>query len=556
MIDPEEIDPRDFPSESLDAQATILLKEDDKPETVDLAPLWEVIEAEEVTGVETREGQDSTFPPVVAQLLAEAEAVQRRLDAHSERLDRTDQEIRNIAETLLNQIADLDAQSQQAVRALQTQSAQRWSALEAAEEGRQKAVKRVLATAEQVLQARKQDLYKEAWQSAPLTLRLKFVQELLPGNHALQNVLKEAAALEELRRRGHDLEAWLSNYSALFAEAAQALFSGGTEPLIALQLSETPPAEILATETLHETRAALETTLQALGITWIAPAPGEPILAEHEVIGEESSPQAAGRVARLRRRGFHLQGRIALPAQVLRATALSGGLTSKATESGGAEASGAAAYAAPTFSDATVTAQLEREVALEAPTSVSVPAQQTPPSASPPPVGSLEMAGGGNELPDWLRMLSQRTFGCKLPAVSLLAERVFALKELPAQIAALSEEEASSLLLQNALQPLLPLLGMRYEDGLPDISADWGAAFLEVQKPLLAWLTGTLGLTLVAPLRGDRFDARTMEALETRRTVHAKEDETVAKLERIGVVWHERPLILAQVVRYNIGGSA
>ena len=28
---------------------------------------------------------------------------------------------------------------------------------------------------------------------------------------------------------------------------------------------------------------------------------------------------------------------------------------------------------------------------------------------------------------------------------------------------------------------------------------------------------------------GDGFDARTMEALETRRTVHAKEDETVAK---------------------------
>ena len=43
-------------------------------------------------------------------------------------------------------------------------------------------------------------------------------------------------------------------------------------------------------------------------------------------------------------------------------------------------------------------------------------------------------------------MLRQRTFVCELPAVSLLAERVFALKDLPARIATEPEEAACALL--------------------------------------------------------------------------------------------------------------
>lgn len=446
----------------------------------------------------------------LTQLLAAAEAVRSRLNTQDKRFGQLERDLQDTAEALLNQIADLEKQSQQAVQALEARSVQGLSALEVrietAESGRQEAEKRVTDAEAQVLQERKrQDVYKQAWQSAPLTLRLKFVRELLPGSHSLQNVLKEAAALEDLRRRGHDLEAWLSNYPALFADAAQALLTGGSAGAPESSVLDTHPAEVLAVQTLQETQAALETTLQALGVAWVAPAPGDPVLPEHEVTGEEISAQGTGRVARLRRRGFRFQGRLALPAQVVRAAA------------------------SPA---ATMPALSEHDQATDAPT-------------APQPAAE----------PDWLRMLSQRTFGCRLPAVSALAERVFALQDLPARIAAEPVAEACALLTER-LQPLLPLLGLRYEDGLPDIPSEWGAVFLEVQKPLLAWLAETLGLSVAAPLRGDGFDARTMQALETRRTVHAKENETVAKLERIGIVWRERPLILAQVARYTTGGIA
>jgi molecular chaperone GrpE (heat shock protein) len=581
MIEPEEIELMAAQTEQHDAQETPSALRGAAFGTTSADSLDSAGSSEKRPEMAADPESDRNLPsaPTLAQLMEEAETAHRRLDTHHERIDRTERDLQEVAEMLLNQVAELETQSQQAVKALEAQSAQILRALEArveaAERAQQEAERRVMDAETQVLQARaQQDVYQQAWQSAPLTLRLKFVRELVPESHSLQNVLKEAAALEELRRRGQDLEAWVSNYPALFADAAHALLSEHTAAALDKKLLETYPADILAAQTLQETREALEATLQALGITWVVPAPGDPVLTEHEVIGEESSAHGAGRVARLRRRGFRFQGRL-LPAQVVRAAASPTGASVTAPSEGISTAAVTPVAIQPR--EETVAAPAEPRLPATAPASPTsggedgpvqnadaLGATQNAPDdilqkdAAIKPNGSAsgqaEESDAG-ELPDWLRMLSQRTFGCDLPAVSRLAEQLFALKALPTRIMTLPDEEACGLL-TGTLQPLLPLLGLRYADGLPDIPETWGTVFLEARQPLLEWLEKRLGLVLVAPARGEDFDARTMEALETRRTVHAKEDETVAKLERIGVVWRERPLIRAQVVRYTTGGIA
>jgi hypothetical protein len=533
MIEPEDLSTNLPPGEDFAAQQTTGLEDAPSTEETKISDVSLSGEAD-ISGVSLSGEADISG----VSLSGEAEIFAHRLDAQSERLGRTEREIQDVLEALLNQMAALEKQSQQAIEALTAQSEQSMRTLEArieaAESARQEAERRVMDAEAQLLQERmQQDVYQQAWQSAPLTLRLKFVRELLPGSsHTLQNALKEAAALEELRRRGRDLETWLANYPALFADAAEALLSGGDVAAPAREILEAHPAEILAAQTLHETREALDATLKALGITWVTPAPGDPILPELEVVGEENSPQSAGSVARLRRRGFRFQGRLALPAQVVRAvvSAAVPPLPSLSEDPKARETPDSP----PTPEESTLSALQWR-----AETPASAPAAEELPDA----------------LPDWLRILHQRTFGCELPAVSLLTEQVFALKDLPTRIANGSEEEGCALLTQ-ALMPLLPLLGMRYEDGLPGIPEAWGTVFLEARQPLLMWLEARMELSPVAPARGDGFDAHTMEALETRRTVHAKEDETVSKLERIGMVWRARPLFRAQVVRYTTGGSA
>ncbi len=466
---------------------------------------------------ETESSEEETgISQTLAYLTGEAEAARQKLDAQSQRLDGIEREIQDVAGALLSQLASLETQGQEVAKAIAGYAVQSvgtlTACLETAEKARREAEQRATEAEAQVARVViRQDAYQQAWNSAPLTLRLKFVRELLPDSHALQNVLKEAAALEELRRRGHDLENWFTNYPALFADAAQALLSGSGGNALAHEELETDPANTLAAQALHEAQTALETTLQALGITWITPALGDAIRADYEVVGDESSPQRDGCVARLRRRGFRFQGRLALPAQVLRS----------------------APYrpTAPTVTD------------------------QIRAAESVPPLAPVPQTAEASDLPDWLRMLSQRTFGCDLPVVASLTAQVIALKDLPVRLAAVPAETEARKLLSDALQPLLPLLGLRYADGLSDIPEVWGAAFLDVREPLLAWLADKIAISLVAPARGDRFDPQTMEALETRRTVHAKEDETVAKLERIGLLWRERPVIRAQVVRYSIGGA-
>jgi hypothetical protein len=576
MIWPEQSEARDAREEPFDAPPPLPPEDTGAEESTDLANAPEVENSGDAIPTDPEENLLS--PPDLARLHTELETVHASQDAQRERLDRAERDLQEFAETLLNQMAELETRSQQAVKGLEVQSAQILRVLEArveaAERTGQEAERRMIAAEAQVQEARQQqDLYQQAWSSAPLTLRLKFVRELLPESHALQNGLKEAAALEELRRRGHDLEAWLSNYPALFADAAQALLAETAVADAEKALSETHPAETLATQTLQETREALTTTLHALGIVWIVPRPGEPIQAEHEVIGEEPASYGAGRVARLRRRGFRFQGRLALPAQVVRAAASAGGaaalppsergpLTAAPLPTTLREEAAPAVTEPPLPSLTPASAAPGEEDMSGRPASPPQAGQNVsddtlPQEAAPAATGSSgqQEPGNGGDPPDCLRMLSQRTYGCELPAVSRLAEKVFLLKDLPARIANESEE-AACIVLTDTLIPLLPLLGLRYADGLPDIPETWGAVFLEARQPLLDWLGTRLGLALVAPARGDAFDARTMEALETRRTVHAKEDETVARLERIGVVWRARPLIRAQVVRYTTGGIA
>ncbi|HLJ57254.1 MAG TPA: hypothetical protein VKT77_19615, partial [Chthonomonadaceae bacterium] len=153
-------------------------------------------------------------------------------------------------------------------------------------------------------------------------------------------------------------------------------------------------------------------------------------------------------------------------------------------------------------------------------------------------------------------LLGQRTFGADAPAAIDLAERVTALAALPRRIAAAADDADETSALIEALTPLLPLLGMRYAGALPDIPERWGEAFLEARKPLARWLEEALDIRVIAPARADRFDAATMEAAETRRTVHAAENDTVMRVDRVGLARRGEALVRAIVVRYAAEGAA
>jgi len=334
-----------------------------------------------------------------------------------------------------------------------------------------------------------------AWQSAPLLLRLRFAQELLHADHPLQPALKDAAALEDLRRRGRDLEAWLTNYPALFVEAVSRV--GVWE----CAHSHTPgsAAETLAAETLAEACQTLDASLAALGLEWIAPEPGSPITEEHEVVDEEEVAQKPGTVARLRRPGFRWQGRLYQPAQVLRARAKS-----------------------------------ERLV-------VSGSAERTSPTTHHLPLITHQP----DRWPDWLRRLHQRGFGQDSPQADAVFDALARLAE-----AAQQADPLSALRDPQGLEPLLALLGPRYAAVLEEMPEAWRAAFEEARGEMQVWLREALGITLVSPASGEAFDAATMEAVGTRRTAHPREDGTVARVERIGLQQNGQTLFRAQVVRY------
>lgn len=537
--------------------------------------------------------QGITVAQTFARLLKFEEIVRNLIPSQKQRSDRIEQRIDGLEEALQSQIADLETGYKSAATSTETrltdQVAVVQSAIESAEAARAVAEKRAEVAAARAADAlARHDAYRQAWQAAPLGLRLNFVRDLLPEAHASRNVLKEAAALEDLRRRGQDLETWLANYPSLFADAMQSLDPGAAPESRADDVEGLNPVEFLAAQTVEDARAALETTLQALGVAWIAPSPGDAVLSEHEVIGEEPSPYGDGRVARMRRRGFRVRGRLAIPAQVTRTVDISAPASGSrqavdrspvdaaAEKTASGSASSEPAWwltAEPAQSDPSPGVEaapqsssdvegVSRGISSDTQTAASgtitdleTASLRIPANAEAIASGtSTDNKSGAGEVPDWMRMLGQRMFGCDLPVVSDFARRILALSDLPGRITATSESEAQNLLTET-MTPLLPLLGLRYSGGLSGIPEAWGAIFLDVRDPLIEWLNGTLNLFTLVPVRGARFDTSTMEAIETRRTVHAAENETVARFERVGLMWRERPLLRAQVVRYAAEGT-
>jgi len=175
-----------------------------------------------------------------------------------------------------------------------------------------------------------------------------------------------------------------------------------------------------------------------------------------------------------------------------------------------------------------------------------------PPPTAVQPVTPLTITG---EMPDWLRMLIQRTHGCDSQPVLRFVYQIVKLVNLPAQLGRERTAETIAAALTETLLPLLPLLGMRYADALPEVDTQWGAVLLEVRDPLISWLSEKPQVTVLAPVRGQKFDPQTMEAIETRRTVHESENETVSRVDGIGLIWRDLPLVRARVVRYATEGA-
>jgi molecular chaperone GrpE (heat shock protein) len=614
--------------------------------------------------------------------------VRNLVPAQSRRAKAIEDRIESLQEALMTQVAGIESHYRTAISTAELKLTAQINVLksrvDAAETGRLEAEHRAADAQSEADHVRGSlDTYRQVWQSAPLTHRLKFLRELLPEEHRLQPVLNEASALEDLRKRGRDLETWLVNYPSLFADAMQSLETGTQSITAGAHPAGSKPeaVDILALQTLEEAKTTLSGALQALGITWIAPSPGDLVLSEHEVIADERSPQPEGRVAGVRRRGFRVQGRVAMPAQVTRAVAAAesgaynvqqgvqiatgertgeaagaqiapgerageaaapgerGEAGSRAGDQAGADteprtatgeagaagsrpAGGASATnrvnqlyptdltdrsdptdesASTAPANAANSAAPPREANSEAPPSggqtekakaAAEPAAQTiqreraagtpqlyegtaaaaeaqsphaqptasqiPPSqqettaASPTAAQAVTPLTITGEMPDWLRMLVQRTHGCESQPVLRYVYQIVKLVNLPGELSKCGSAESAAAALTDALSPLVRLLGLRYADGLPEIDAQWGAVLLEARDPLISWLRENPQVSVVAPVRGQKFDPQTMEAIETRRTVHESENETVSRVESIGLTWRDRPLIRARVVRYAI----
>jgi molecular chaperone GrpE (heat shock protein) len=535
---------------------------------------------------------DAQTNQTLTRLLKLEEVVRNLVSAQSRRSKSIEDRVESLQEALMTQVAGIETHYRTAISTAELKLTTLVNALkgriDTAEAARLEAERRAVEAEAEAEHVRAHlDTYRQVWQSAPLTLRLKFVRELLPDEHQLQAMLKEASALEDLRKRGRDLETWVANYPSLFADAMQSLESGTGFQATAQHTAEhkIEPVEILAIQTLEEAKSTLSGTLQALGITWIAPAPGDMVQSEHEVIGEEVSPQPEGRIASLRRRGFRVQGRAAMPAQVTRAVA-AGSATGPAGESG----SGSGSPTSPTgpaspTNHASTSEPPPKSSHTEAGAANGPPAANTKglestaepaarqdllphsvpavehATAQPPadpthgataPITPITLTG---EMPDWLRMLVQRTHGCESQPALRIVYQIVKLVNLPGQLGRDSTVDAVVAALTEALVPLLPLLGLRYADGLPGVDAPWGAVLLEARDPLISWLRDNPQVNVIAPIRGQKFDPQTMEAIETRRTVHESENDTVSRVDHVGLQWRDRTLVRAGVVRYVIEGA-
>jgi hypothetical protein len=338
------------------------------------------------------------------------------------------------------------------------------------------------------------DSLRRVWGAAPLTSRIAFVRGLLPVEHPLRAVLGEVSGLVDLCAAPAELESWLARYPTLFAEAA----AGAVLP--PAPLGPDDDLGSLATELLLEIRERVSTILGGLGVTWIVPAAGDPVITDYEVVGEEpSSELSSGRITRVRRPGFRRLGRLELSAQVIVA--------------GSGASPQAAAPPVETW-------------------------QRVAPSSSP----SVGIGGG----PEWLQLLRGQTGGQAAPE----AQRCLDVLGRVAQ----AGRSASDADVAEAFGPLLAWLGTGWGSAGP-LPAPWLEALAPYRTQLLAWLAAELSAELVVAAERDGFEPDAMEGVGERRTAHPHERGTVARLQAPGLRREGRVLLRARVIRYESGGA-
>lgn len=373
------------------------------------------------------------------------------------------------------------------------------------------AVERLEGAAERIAPppsaARSASLVDEAWEVAPLAARLAFVRALLDRTHPYQSALQEATALEELRRRGPELESWLATYPSLFADSVSRLEIDARDAVAA--------ADRLALRTLMEAHESLGSDLRAMGVEWVEARPGDALGPDMEVVSAEHTATPVGAVARTRRRGLRFRGRQVLLAQVVRSL--------------GPEPDGPPP-ARPTFPEPArpvTPPPAESSVGTTEPgRDIGAPdraADHPPADGEPPWLVALRTAASTAD-PDGARLLS---------AIDEVAERAAA--------------GACALSLRGPLAVLAEVAGPRYASADPA----WSAAIVRAREGLLAWLADTLEGEPIWPAEGDPFEPGRMERVGTRRTAHPQEQGRVARVERAGVVCGGEPVIPAKVVVYD-----
>jgi molecular chaperone GrpE (heat shock protein) len=330
------------------------------------------------------------------------------------------------------------------------------------------------------------------WAAAGLLPRLRFARSVLPAGHPRLAGLTEVESLVELCEDVGALEAWLVSYPSAFAEAGISLER-------VPQPDTADDGDLLACEVLATVRDAVSRCLGTLGVTWVAPRPGDEIPQEAEVLGEEPDEAVPpGRVKRLGRPGFRRRGRLELPAQVIRA----------------------------------VRAERSAELSPQPPTPVARPE-----------AGAASLLAA-EPAPDWLRAL-QRLGGAPAGIMEALEA-----------LAAAAAGTARDSLVTRALEPLVGLLATGWAGEELQASAAWANAAIAVRIPLLEWLRQREQVELILPGEHSMVDPSRMEVVGERRTAHAHERGRVARVQRAGLERGGRVLVPARVIRYEPGGSA
>ncbi len=384
-------------------------------------------------------------------------------------------------------------------------------------------------------------LISQVWFSTSLRMRIEIVRVLLPDSNSLQQSLKQAAALEELRARDNSLVSWLTDYPSLFADSWLSLTSNSCSCVSFMSDCKSEcilqTVDNLAIQVLTETIDELQSSLSLAGLEWIAPAIGDVLTNEMEAVCEEASVGPKNTVARLIRSGFKLQNKMFLPAQVVRSTGFSAQINEDIFENIAVD-------------DASSNSSNEQQYVSE----MAVEPERT--ECIVEAMEALDPSAADVITPEWYRLIAQRLHACTEPAAAAVLEKFLRLVTVVngTLLTDASAEDLNTRLIQT-IEPLLPVLTMRYADALPGVSQEWGIAFLDERDAILQWLNEILGLTLINPNRGETFDDLTMVAAESRRTAHANEFNSVARVEVSGVCYHQFPLIKSRVIRYIAGGE-